>query len=198
MKNPSVAILTAASDLLAEGAKIKDVLARQWDTPEGPDRLTYSQLWLFHTRRFLPEGQDLAHLTPASKEGQAAITAARAADQSWGYIAVRFNKPEAQVRKQYTEATGVKSAGLRIGRGGRWLDGDAVLYQDERKVIGIAIPQGTPRAAYRDLIESHADYLEKLPTAELKRRCRVLGIKATKSRDAMIKALDERTSPVPA
>jgi hypothetical protein len=194
MKNPTTDILAEASAMLEAGTKIKVVLNHEWATEDGPAKLTYSQLWLYHTRRMMDPAEYIT-ADPGSEEGRKAIAEARHANQSWGYIAVRCNKPEAQVRKQYAEATGTKSQGLRIGHGGRWVNNDPVLYLDEAKMTGTAIPVGTPRSQYRALVASHDDYLAGLPAEELRRRCRLLGLKENGSKAVLVKRLLAATDP---
>lgn len=53
------------------------------------------------------------------------VVAARDDDnQSWGYIAARAGVAESKIRKLYTEQTGNTTRGLRIGKGGRYPDGE--------------------------------------------------------------------------
>lgn len=193
MKNPSVEILTQASDALAAGTKMKEVLSWTFDTEDGPDHLTYSQTWLFHQRRNMDQSLFITD-DPASAEGQAAIATARAANQSWGYIAVRCNRAEGAVRKAFEKVTATKSAGSRIGHGGRWINNDPVLYLDERKIVGVTIPVGTPRANFRSLVENYEQATAKLSKEELARRCRLLGLKDTGSQSVLVKRLVAATS----
>ncbi len=60
---------------------------------------------------------------------------------SWGEIAVRAGKPEGQVRTAFKEATGLKSQGQRIAKGGRFYLAEGVLYQDSLKPTGTDIPK---------------------------------------------------------
>lgn len=186
MKNPTNAILTKASDALEGGKTMKEVLNMTFKTSEGTETLSYSQVWLFHTRRNMPEAEYIT-ATQGSDEWFAAITQARNADQqSWGYIAVRCNAPEGQVRKAFTEKTGLRSQGLRINHGGRFLDRDPVLYQGEHKAIGVAIPKTAPRSDFRKFVAQPEENLEK---EELVRRLSLLGKSTKGSKAVLVKRL---------
>jgi hypothetical protein len=64
---------------------------------------------------------------------------------SWGEIAVRFGIPESRVRAAYKSLGGKKDRGLRIGKGGRFVYDEPVLYEDNRKVEGAHIPADLAR-----------------------------------------------------
>lgn len=136
MRNPTTKVLEAARSMRADGVAWTKVLAETG--------LNYSQAWLYVERANLPESLDLAAAYEANPT--TVVAAARAEGCSWGLIAVRVNKPESQVRKAFTEATSLKSQGLRIGKGGRFYYRDGVLYQDTLKPTGTAIPKGANHA----------------------------------------------------
>lgn len=147
MKNPTVSILAAARALRAEGTPQKAILAIGWDVDGNrveateENTLSYSQFWLYCARQDLLENTpelDLADLK--AEELGSAIVERRNAGTSWGEIAVQADLPESRCRKIFEEATGVKSKGLRIGQGGRFLTDDNIFYMDDAKVSGTAIP----------------------------------------------------------
>ena len=74
------------------------------------------------------------------------VAAGRKAGQSWGYLMVATNSSEAAVRNAFAQATGVQSLGLRNGNGGRYLNGNAKLYQGNNRALGSEVPVGTPKA----------------------------------------------------
>lgn len=120
--------------------------------------LNYSQMWLDRTRRELEAGNDTVGGWIATHDAKglplsttaigAQVVKARAADQSWGLIAVRARMPESRVRKIFTEVSALDSRGLRIGKGGRWVDDDARFYQGaDRPRNGTELDPRAPVAA---------------------------------------------------
>lgn len=122
--------------------------------------LNYSQMWLDRTGRLIKAGKAPEGCAAIPTEGVsntvigAAIVKARAADQSWGLIAVRCNMPESRVRKIFTEVSALDSRGLRIGHGGRWVADDPRFYTgadrpmagtelDPRVSVLAQVPEGT-------------------------------------------------------
>lgn len=108
--------------------------------------MNYSQVWLFITDAELPDSERIKEKdrTPATVRSLRDDS-----ENSWGMIQVRFGYrefSEGAIRKMYEEASGDRSIGLRIGRGGRFLNGDPVLYLDERRQPGIRISKDTPRS----------------------------------------------------
>lgn len=143
MKEPDQKLLDRALKLHQEGMKLKEILEIT--------ELNYSQAWLYITD---------AELLPAQRvksKDATAVKVRQMRDQeanSWGLISVRLGYkkfPESMVRRMYEEASGVKAIGGRIGRGGRYLNGDAVLYADDRRKPGIVIPKGTTRADLHEI-----------------------------------------------
>lgn len=140
MKNPTIEILNSALELHQAGTPIKAILEATG--------LNYSQAWYFIRSAELREaGYEFPEFTVK------ACAAMREEGLSWGEIAVRFQKPESQIRKAWTEATGLKSQGQRIGKGGRFFYGDrgAPLYAEALKAPGTDIPKG---AHYGEAIEA--------------------------------------------
>lgn len=137
MKNPSTDTLRAASDALMAGGTFKQV-QKDYD-------LNYSQLWLFHFDRILDPAD---RIDPTSASFKTDLARARGfvrieggtafkrdwtlPECSWGLLSVRCSKPESFLRKTFAQYTGVDSEGLRMGKGGRWLNDDASFYRGER------------------------------------------------------------------
>lgn len=144
MKAPDTTILEAAYAELEAGSTIKEILAKPRN--KAGDTLSYSQFWLFSQRKKVAgTSQDLkGKVTPEAIAGQ------RNQGLSWGTIAVNCDLPESRVRKIFSEATGVRSEGLRIGAGGRFLRDDQLFYEDERRVTGTPIPTTKPVAQVRN------------------------------------------------
>lgn len=94
--------------------------------------------------------------------------AARKANKSWGWIAVMAGVPESQVRKHWANATGLKSQGQRIGRGGRFYygDGGRPLYENELKPTGTDIKVGSDRETA--ILQSRLQRMVGLEMDELK------------------------------
>ena len=112
--------------------------------------LNYSQMWLDRQDRTMDEN---GRIETHDKNGQAlpdtvvaaAIARCRAADESWGLIAVRCRLPESRVRRIFASATGISSQGLRIGRGGRYVADDPRFYSGaDRPKVGTELDPGRP------------------------------------------------------
>lgn len=131
-KNPTMDQLQAAYELRSQNMAWPEVLEAT--------KLNYSQAWYFCTRQDLPKSMDLAKAF-ATDPGETVKAARKEANNSWGFIAVRCNVSESAVRRAYTEATSLKSQGCRIGKGGRWLYSDQVLYNDVLRPTGTDIPK---------------------------------------------------------
>lgn len=122
------------------GATVKQICA---DTG-----LNYSQLWRFCESRKLDEAgfEFYTELDPET------VKELRDQGLSWGSVAVRFRLsdahqalgcPEGSVRSAFTKATGLKSQGQRIGKGGRFYYGYSgqPLYAGELRPTGTDIPK---------------------------------------------------------
>lgn len=173
MKNPTKKTLDKALAMHADGAQIKAIIKETG--------LNYTQTWRFLTSRDL-EAQGFEFLTTVDP---ARCEAMRAEGLSWGAIAVRhrltpehntFGAPEGQVRKAFETATGLKSQGQRIGKGGRFFYGDrgAPLYAAELRPTGTDIPK---EAKYDGAIQAAQDQrLIHRDLEDLKARATELGV----------------------
>jgi hypothetical protein len=183
MKKATDKVLASAYQMYKDGAKQKEVLSLLWNPNTGKptkdaaagETLNYSQFWLYCQAQDLPADAFIT-ASEGSDEWFEAITKCRNAGDSWGLIAVKCRRPEGRIRKAFTEATGLRSQGLRIGHGGRYLDHDPVLYVGEAKVTGTAIPATAKRAEFRDFVTTG---IENLPHEEKVRRARLHGFKVT-------------------
>lgn len=81
---------------------------------------------------------------------------------SWGEIMVRLGQTEGTVRKAFEYKTTLKSVGQRVGKGGRYWDGRADLYQENRRKEGAWIPGSLKRNEVR--VEALANYVPKEAT----------------------------------
>lgn len=168
MKNPTVKILEAALASYREGTPIKSILVETG--------LNYSQAWLYIRTAECKE----AGLMVEEVNGSA-IAELRASGFSWGEIAVRCQLPESRVRKMFTENSGQRSQGLRIGKGGRFFydEGGAPLYTDELKATGTIIPEG---ALYEGAIAASVEQrLIHRDVNELRAMAEEAGVKFSKS-----------------
>lgn len=141
--NPTDSIFSDAFAMHKAGATVKEICAETG--------LNYSQLWRFCESRSLDEAgfEFLTELAGNEK----AVAEMREAGLSWGKIACRFRLneshtalgcPEGKVRKAFETATGLKSQGQRIGKGGRFFYGYSgqPLYAGELRPTGTDIPVG--------------------------------------------------------
>ncbi len=83
----------------------------------------------------VPEGSDAGEI----------VKALRAEGISWGVIACRMHLSESKARRAFTATTSTKSQGLRIGKGGRFLDskenGHRYYENGDNRKSGLFIPK---------------------------------------------------------
>lgn len=103
--------------------------------------LSHTQAEFYFLRNATVAQGGLAEKVGSEPATGASVRSLRAKGESWGRIAVLINKPEGATRKLFAEATGTKSQGQRIGKGGRFLYSDAgmPLYEAELKPTGTTI-----------------------------------------------------------
>lgn len=155
MKNPTQEILEAAVQARRDGRKAKEIQA-EFD-------LSHSQFEFAWLR--LEVLKDQIGSVPATPEG---VSAARAEGESWGVIAVLANTTEGKVRTLFKEATGAKSQGQRVGKGGRWLYSEASLYEGEFNKPGVTIPADAPEFRGREGATEAQEAQRNLLTVDFK------------------------------
>lgn len=163
MDSKSVAKLFAKVDKLnADGATYKQIMEATG--------LNHSQVELHLIAARLTD-EDYNAFAAGGDTLQAQVVAARKSNRpgwsSWGVLSVLAGEPESKVRKLWADSTGLKSAGLRIGRGGRWYYRDGELYAEVLKPTGTEIPVGTNHEGAR--VEAQRQRLFKLEWDSLKR-----------------------------
>ncbi len=107
--------------------------------------LDYGTVWLAITDDELPANQRVK----PNQQSSTKVKQLRDGGDSWGLIRVKFgyaDYTEGKIRKMFEEASGLKSQGLRIGKGGRFFNRDGRFYVDDHRKPGTAIKAGTPRA----------------------------------------------------
>ena len=131
----------------AEGATYKQM-------PESILRLGYHTLSLFEQRqRVLAMGEVVNPATMSDtqfaswvRDQRLSYTGAQDIGNktglSWAEISVRCGVGEAVCRRYFTQAANADHKGLRIGHGGRFLEGQAAQYQDKAKKHGWIRPKG--------------------------------------------------------
>lgn len=160
-----------------------------WPELEAASGIGYSRAWLLVQRTLMERNSPAlivdtqAVLTQAQAEhreagvpfdskavlGEVVRTLRMDEGVSWGEISVRLNMPESQVRAVFRHNSTVKDVGLRIGRGGRWLNGDPTLYQAHRAKEGAFVPGTIKRAELKPevLVNYEAKAAEVLGTQRL-------------------------------
>lgn len=140
MQKPTSDVFARATALRAEKRTNKEIMIETG--------LSHSQL----ERHFMAEDIDqyggfLAQ--PGSDTAKAALIAKlRLEGQSWGVISVRFGEPESRTRKAFEEASGLRSKGMRIGKGGRYVSNDQRFYTGtDRAKLGSELVKAEPIAA---------------------------------------------------
>ncbi len=131
MKNPTPEVLATAVQMKRDGQK--------WPAILGATGLNHVQAELAWITANITDAQRVLVNEDATL-GQNAKTL-RDAGSSWGTIAAILGESESTVRRAFTEASNLKSKGLRIGHGGRFYLGDAELYEGNLQPVGTAIPK---------------------------------------------------------
>jgi hypothetical protein len=155
MKNPTAEVLEAAVQARRDGRKAKEIQA-EFD-------LSHSQFEFAWLR--LEVLKDEIGTVPATPAG---IATARAEGKSWGVIAVLADTTEGKVRNLFKEATGAKSQGQRIGKGGRWLYNEQGLYEGEFNKPGTTIPADAPEFKGREGATAAQEAQRNLLTVDFK------------------------------
>lgn len=140
MHKPSQEVMKQAHKLRAAGRNHKEIMAETG--------LSHSQMEREFMRADI-ENSVIAggFLKVPETLTEKAVTVARLRNEgeSWGLISVRFNEPESRTRKGFAEATGMDSAGMRIGKGGRYLAGDPRFYTgSDRAKLGTELVATVP------------------------------------------------------
>lgn len=110
-------------EFMAQVVELRDEQELKW--PEVAEQLECQQgkAMLAYLIATIPAKERIKAKT--DEEFGEKIVAARDEDQnSWGRISARTGLPESKVRKLYEETSGVSPRGLRIGKGGRWPEGE--------------------------------------------------------------------------
>lgn len=139
MKKVTTTVLDQAVVLKAEGKSNKEIM--------GALNLSHSQLERHLLTLAVEAGNHGGFLPqPESLTVKAALIAdLRLKGQSWGLISIRFKEPESRTRKDFAEASGMNSKGMRIGKGGRYVSDDQRFYTgSDRAKLGSELFKGTP------------------------------------------------------
>ena len=154
--------LEKADRMKADGAN--------WDQIKEATGLNYSQAWYFIEMKKRQDAGLPFFDGPDSPNFGATVVALRNGEkapkgtgtkESWGMIAVLCRCSESQVRKAFAERSGKVSQGLRKGRGGRWVFGDATLYQDELRVAGVELSSEVWKLALRNRDAARAEAMKQ-------------------------------------
>lgn len=178
-KNPTIEQFQAAYQMRLDGKPWKEV-------QEACD-LNYSQAWLYCTTQELKDSGYT--FLEADEVTEAKVQELREAQLSWGRIAVLCQKAtggkpnESRIRKMFEKSSGLRSEGLRIGKGGRFKYGISgePLYTGELRPTGTPIPVGEGLETAITVAESIR--LTHLEISELRARCEEKGLptKGTKA-----------------
>lgn len=124
----------------AEGAKMKQIMAETGLNHSQAERAIMKATITDAEVQAFGEGHaDLASAVKAARKGSAPL--------SWGPISIMASRyfggeiSESAARRAFTEATGLKHQGQRIGKGGRFYYGDGELYVDTLRPTGTDIPK---------------------------------------------------------
>lgn len=147
MKNPS-------SELVAEAVVLKNS-GLTFGQVQKQTGLNYSQVWLpwFRAanadRLIDPDASNYKNVLAKARgferiAGEAGFKRNWALPEtSWGELSALTGLPESRIRKTFEQYTGVDSEGLRMGKGGRWLNDDQSFYMGERPDALARVKAGT-------------------------------------------------------
>jgi len=136
MKNPTAELVAEAVAMKNGGATFGQV--------QKATGLNYSQVWLPWFRQanadriIDPEASNYKNLLARARGfqrvagGSGFVRNWALPETSWGELSALTGLPESRIRKTFAEYTGVDSEGLRMGKGGRWLNDDQQWYMGER------------------------------------------------------------------
>lgn len=174
MKNPTVSTLTDAADRREAGEAWKSILA---DTG-----LNYSQaLDFFRIRQIKEAGEYIGEDETGVPVTGTMVADLRAEGLSWGEVMYRTGLKEGRVRKLFTERTGDRSEGQRIGKGGRFFyghSGEPLYTGGNLKATGTKIPKGSKLEGA--LLSADQQRLLGIPVGELRAQAEAKGL-ATKN-----------------
>lgn len=122
-----------------------------------------------------------AAMTDAAQD--AFVIEMRVKGESWGRISLTIGLSESATQTRFSKAAGIAAEGLRVGRGGRFLEDDGSRYLGNQKGLGVQDPK--PRTVTHAEAQKRAERKSVLPaklTAAKKRAAKVT--KATKAEAA--------------
>jgi hypothetical protein len=145
MKNPTPEQVAEAIAMKDSGATFKQV--------QKATGLNYSQVWLpwfrLHNadRLIDPEASNykntLARARGFVRDGAGFKRNMALPETSWGELSALIGLPESRIRRTFEEYTNVDSEGLRMGRGGRWLQDEPSFYRGDRPDEYARVKAGT-------------------------------------------------------
>jgi hypothetical protein len=186
MKNPTPEQVAEAIAMKDSGATFKQV--------QKATGLNYSQVWLpwfrLHNadRLIDPNASDYKNVLAKARGFQRVSGGAgfkrnwSLPETSWGELSALIGLPESRIRRTFEEYTNVDSEGLRMGKGGRWLNDDQSWYMGDRPDELRRVKAGT------DFIKGQAGKAEAptmgapAPKASAKRKPSTKADKAAKLR----------------
>ncbi len=184
-------------------AHLADLIGKgtPWKAAQRLSGVGYASGWLFVTRLGLAEADRIQVDPSDSAATVAAIRHARLVEgNSWGLLMARTGLPEGQVRGCFTAATNVQSEGLRNGRGGRYLQGNAEAYKPAPKVGWVRPTEAgvkLPAEILAGLLEAGAvdgadvDELKAMNLKGLQAFAKSLGLKAGGSKASLVARIAE-------
>lgn len=168
---------------------------KSWKFVTQETGIGYASGWLAEQRCKLPTDQ-LIPVDPADVPALcAAVRHARLVEgNSWGRIMVRTGLPEGAVSRAFELATNVQRAGLRNGKGGRFLHDNAEAYAPAPKVGWVrktSADAALPEEIRVGLIQAGAlpadlDELEGMTTKALKAFAQALDLASSGKKDVLI------------
>lgn len=142
---------------MADGKGSKELLKATGLSHSQADRAWYvSEL---NPKRVTPMVSEFAAMTEA--EQNLLVLKMRADGESWGRISLTIGLPEGTTQTRFSNAAGIAAEGLRVGKGGRFLEDDGTRYVGNQKGNGVEDPK--PRTVTAQEAAKRAEKKSVLP-----------------------------------
>jgi len=111
--------------------------------------------------RVISQATEFAAMTEEQKN--AFVISMRIAKASWGKISLTTGESESATQTRFSRSSGIAAEGLRVGKGGRFLEDEPRRYLGNRK--GLGIEDAKPRMVKPEEAMKDADKVKSvLPT----------------------------------
>jgi hypothetical protein len=142
---------------MADGKGSKALLKATGLSHSQADRAWY--LSPLNPKHVTDQSAQFAAMTEAQQN--AFVIEMRTKGESWGRISLTIGLSESATQSRFSTAAGIAAEGLRVGRGGRFLEDDPRRYVGNQKGLGVQDPK--PRTVTAEEAAKRADRKSVLP-----------------------------------